>query len=168
MRFSAPIGLGSMRAFSVCLLWILAACATAQVFDHTLSFDVRRDSPGVELLDYRYGDSNVPGTSNSEGRRKQGTSVQAFIVSGAMRRGNSLYAKWRIKDTGQVFEETADLRGKLPDDITDHVIYFIVRGPQLHVYLISPQRRPAEIPPNGPAKYRDRMVTTLHPEENKR
>ena len=150
------------------VLWVLAACATAQVANHALSWDVPSDSPGVELLDYRYGDSNDPGTSNSPDRRARGTAPQAFIVSGPIRRGETLYAKWKVKDTGAIFEDTANLRGKLPADMDGYRVHFVVRGSQLFVYLVSPDPRPANLPPNGPSRFHARVVTTLHPENNVR
>lgn len=59
-----------------------------------------------------------------------------------MPRGDTLYVKWRIKASGAVHEDTVDLRKRMPSDITDHRIHFVVKGPQLYVYLISPQPNP--------------------------
>jgi hypothetical protein len=64
-------------------------------------------------------------------------------------------------------EETVDLRYRLPRDITDHRVYFIVRGPQLYVYLISPERRPPDMPGNGPRVYSHLKTTTIYPDQPK-
>jgi hypothetical protein len=69
-----------------------------------------------------------------------------------MLRGDFLYVKWRIDSTGQVYEDTVDLKSRLPRDITNHEIYFIVKGTQLVVYLITPERRLPDMEPNGPRK----------------
>lgn len=82
-----------------------------------------------------------------------------------MLRGDSLYVKWRVKSSGRVYEDTVDLRNRLPRDIKDHRIYFVIKGEQLYVYLISPQRRPSDVPPNGPGMYRHRIVKTIYPDQ---
>jgi len=51
-------------------------------------------------------------------------------------------------------EKTVDLKklGYLLTFMTTRSI-FIVRGKELYVYLISPNRRPPNVPPNGPSAY---------------
>ncbi len=151
-----------VAAMTGAALVLLSACTThpPQV-QHSFQFDARKDSPGIEILDYRYGTSFYGRTDPAWQERgaAQGTSIH-----GAIRRGDDLYVKWRIKETGQVFEETVDLRRRMPEDITDHILYFIVRGQQLYVYLVTPQRRSKEEPPNGPRMYDYLRVITLHPD----
>ena len=161
---------GYVRSFwVVCALWALAACTTGQVVDHAFTFDVLSDSPGVELLDYRYGDSRFPAASNPAHHREKGTALQRINISGRMVRGDSLYVKWRSKATGQVFEETADLHHRLPSDISGHRLYFMIQADRLYVYLIPPEskKRPAESPPNGPRMYRDLDVVTIYQERKR-
>jgi hypothetical protein len=55
--------------------------------------------------------------------------------------GDDLYVKWRIKSTGEIYEDTVDLRNRLPEDMHRQRIRFVVWGPQLYVYLISPKRK---------------------------
>jgi hypothetical protein len=124
------------------VLW-LGACATSynssglEVVDHAFGFNVDKDSPTAELIDYRYGDSKDVGASNRDSRRKEGTSNQRASISGLMHRGDTLYVKWRIKDSGKEYEDTVDLKSRLPRSIKDQRIYFIIDGSQLYVYLIS-------------------------------
>ncbi|MBC7609788.1 MAG: hypothetical protein H7228_09480 [Polaromonas sp.] len=66
-----------------------------------------------------------------------GTSRQRVGVTGDMRPDDDLYVKWRLKDTGKVYEDTVDLRSRLPRSIKNQSIYFIIDGEQLYVYLIS-------------------------------
>jgi hypothetical protein len=122
----------------VIALTALVACTSGpKVIDHAFSFDLFSDSPDAELLAYRYGDSNLP--VNSMGERS--TAPQRTNVHGPMRQGDSLYAKWRIKASGKIYEDTVDLRNRLPRDITNHRIYLMIKGPQLYVYLIPPTKR---------------------------
>jgi hypothetical protein len=146
---------------------MLAGYATGQSLTrHAFSFDARRDSPNVEVLDYRYGNSKLVGTRAEEPLVKDGQIAQMTNVTGPMLRGDSLYVKWRIKKSGEVYEDTVDLRSRLPTDITNHRLYFVVKGTQLYVYLISPEtekRAESELP--GPLrKYSDLKVTTIYPD----
>lgn len=58
-------------------------------------------------------------------------------VAGVMVVGKDLYVKWRIKSTGQILEDTVDLRSRSPFSIQNHELRFIIEGTQLYVYLIS-------------------------------
>lgn len=143
MRLTIKSRPGFLRGLAWLILGLalvgLSACATGpRLTDHAFEYSVSSDSPGVELLDYRYGDyamTRIPAWQIREGRVGQGGGV-----NGAFPRGDSLYVKWRIKATGEVFEDKVDLKSRLPDNITRHRIYFIIKGPQLYVYLISPEK----------------------------
>lgn len=146
------------------LLSFAAAAADPDTVDHAFGFDMRRDKQhDVEVLDYRYGESGAA-LRASPADVVAGKTFVFEGVRGPMPRGESLYVKWRLKSTGQVFEDTVDLRSRLPADLAGSRIYFLIRGPQLHVYLITPMRRPADEPPNGPHTYRSRKIFTLYPD----
>jgi len=143
---------------------VLAGCANARdVVKHGFSYHFIQDSPDAELLDYRYGTSYY-GTSEL---KQMGKVSQGRNVHGDLRRGDDLYVKWRLKATGEVFEETVDLKSRLPDDITGCEIYFMVRGPQLYIYLITSQKRAKDEPPNGPSKWAFRRILTIYPDSPK-
>lgn len=134
---------------SMCVRWLalltivcaLSACASdPRVIEHAFGFDARWDSPDVEVLDFRYGDSKLPGVRNPDWVLAKGESFQTANTNGPMLVGDSLYVKWRIRSSGDVYQDTVDLRHRLPMDIKDHRIYFIAKGPQLYVYLISPEK----------------------------
>lgn len=144
---------------------VLVACASGTLVDHAFSFNAVRESPEVEVLDYRYGDSKQPTARNPESLRKEGKSLQSAGIHGEMLRGDFLYVKWRIKDTGQIYEDNVDLRRRLPSNIKNHRIHFIVRGPQLYVYLITSERRPVDMQPNGPRPYQYLKTLTIYPDE---
>ena len=165
-------GLTNILRWSAALLLasVLVACAGGpKIVDHACTFDVYSDSPGVDLLDYRYGDSDLPGASNPSRLREQGKAPFNMNLNGPMRQGDSLYVKWRLKTTGEIHEDTVDLRHRLPRDITGHRIYFVIKGPQLYVYLIPPssKKRPVGNPPSGPTTYQDLDVRTIYPDQPK-
>jgi hypothetical protein len=121
------------------LFVLLTACAGGpnaqnELVYHGFEFNTRDDSPDVVLLDYHYGLSSNPVVANRAG---EGKSRQSGGTSGDIRRGDHLYVKWRLKDTGKVYEDRVDLKSRLPRNIKRQNIYFIIDGAQLYVYLIS-------------------------------
>lgn len=150
------------------MLVTLTACVTEpRIVQHQFGFDALVDSPDIQVLNYKYGNSKLPSVRPPEWALRTGQVSQATTVYGAMLRGDFLYVKWRIKSSGKVFEDTVDLKSRLPANIKGDVVYFIIRGPQLYVYLITPQRRPIGWPPNGPRKYDFRKVITIYPDQPK-
>ena len=55
--------------------------------------------------------------------------------------GDFLYVKWRVKATGEVFEERVDLRDRLPRDMTDHELTFVIDDKKLYVFVVTPQKQ---------------------------
>ena len=145
---------------------VVSGCAAEpSIVDHTFQFDARWDSPGVQVLDFRYGQSKFPGARNPDYLIREGRSYQQTAITGPMKRPDSLYVKWKTLSDGKIYEDTVDLRKRLPRDFTDSTVYFLIKGQQLYVYLISPERRPADVAPNGPPQYRNRQVVTLYPDK---
>jgi hypothetical protein len=145
----------------------LVGCATnSDVVDHAFSFDMRYDDQDAEVLDYRYGASKLP-VRAPETAVMEGKPFYQTNVHGPMLRGDFLYVKWRNKASGQIYEDTVDLRQRLPSNITDQRIHFVIKGPQLYVYLISPRPKPANIPSSGPRMYRDLETTLIYPDKPK-
>lgn len=144
---------------------LLAGCAgNSDLVRHGFAFDFIDDSHDAELIEYRYGTSAY---GRSE-RVRQGRTSQQWSVFGEIRRGDDLYVKWKLKATGEVFEQTIDLKDRLPADIEDCRVYFLVRGLQLYVYLITPRKRAKDEPPNGPDKWAFRHVLTIYPDQSAR
>jgi len=159
------------RIFIYAILVLAAVCALAacaadtRIVNHSFGFDVRRDGQDAIVLDYRYGESKLPVRAPEEAVKK-GEVFYFSGVTGPMLRGDYLYVKWRNKNTDQVYEDTVDLRSRLPDDITDHRVYFMIRGAQLYVYLIPPEskRRLPGAPSVGPRMYSDLDTKKIYPD----
>lgn len=144
-----------LRAVLVLAALALSACGITgpKVANHAFGFDVRNAIPAVEILDYRYGQSTLP-VRAPEWAIKEGRPIYFNGVSGPMRVGDDLYVKWRIKESGQIHEDTVDLRRRLPADLENQEVYFDIGGPQLYVYLISQDH----MPPNAnPCPSRDEL-----------
>lgn len=131
----------------------LVACASGptQAF-HSFQFDGLWDSnkwaETVDLLEYSYGDKYAM-VRNSLENPRYGTSLYQGKsslpprsgVSGPMPIGEFLYVKWRIKATGEVFEDRVDLRDRLAKNMTNHTLTFSIDEKQLHVFVATPLPR---------------------------
>jgi hypothetical protein len=169
----------ALRFFLILCLALSVGCATGpSLVNHSFSFDARWDSPDIEILEYRYGDNPMTRTPNY--RAKDGGIRQSLGVNGPFPRGDSLYVKWKLKSSGAVHEDTVDLRERLPRDMTNHRIYFVVDGHQLRVFLISPEKVSGRCPADRALAartmeprdrvfrlYCDRQITTIYPDKPK-
>ncbi len=164
---SAPSNVARLLACAALLSALAAFAQAPQVVDHAFGFDLWFDAPDSEVLDYRYGDSNLP-VRAPQAAVAQGAPLMSANVRGPMLRGDSLYVKWRDKKTAEVHEDTVDLRQRLPVNIVDHKIHFVVNGAQLYIYLISLiEPREPEAAADGPRMYRSFKTITLYPEPRK-
>ena len=146
---SAVISLNRRRLFLTSLLssqLFLNACATEKYMFHSFSFNAIIQSPDIEVLDYQYGAKSDYEREGGVGLRpapyrlERGDIFTGVGVGGVLPKGDYLYVKWRVKNTGQIYEDKVDLTTRLPKDITQHTIHFVVEKDQLYVYLIPPPR----------------------------
>lgn len=129
------------------LLFALAGCATGQsakLVNHSFNFDGGYDGwkQNIDLLEYSYGDQYLMV------RRKaaQGEALGSQAgVSGPMPVGDFLYVRWRLKSSGEQIEQRVELRDRLPKDMTDHELTFVLEGRQLFVYVVTPQAQPPSV-----------------------
>lgn len=154
----------------------LASCATASSeqgeslqkrVDHGFTFDVRNDSPGHYLLDYRYGNSTNPVTAPADWVKASGRMFQYGNTYGAIPVGKDLYVKWRVDATNQIYEKTVDLTHRLPKDMTGFQIKFVLKGDMVFVYAISPERAPPNWPRYDPSpRWTEYKVFSVYPTNN--
>ena len=117
---------------------------------HSLLFDTFNDNTGdIEVLDYQYGNCERMLCANKY-RVAEGATFPSGGATGYYSIGEFLYVKWRIKETGQVCEDRVDLTKRLPADMNDRRIYFVVKGEQLYVYLFPPPGRGPSVALNRP------------------
>lgn len=108
---------------------------------HSFGFDARSDSPDVEILDFKYGGSNVHGLRGCPRHFAKCERVaQLSHVGGEIEVGDELYVKWRIKSTGEILEDAVPLRTLLPSSMNMQSIYFTVDRDRLFIFLIGPDR----------------------------
>lgn len=163
--------------FASLMLFGLTACATGGIMDkdvyqaHTFSFDTLHDSPDVDVLDYQYSNSRHNGVRANPERIKMGEDFGGTSISGSILRGDFLYVKWRVKKPGTLlpeylgtYEDRVDLSLRLPADITNLRIHFVIRGAQMYVYLIWPGLKDVSVP-EGPVKmYRHQKQVQIYPD----
>jgi hypothetical protein len=129
-----------LLVLSLATVSLLAACASGpHLVNHAFSFDGWFDhwADQVDLLEYSYGDQyRLVQDKVAIGRERLRPQAS---VNGAIPVGNFLYVKWRIKSTGEVIEDRVDLKSRLPTNMTDHRLAFVIDQRQLYVYLVTPQ-----------------------------
>ncbi|WP_428507397.1 hypothetical protein [Roseateles sp.] len=154
---------GKLFCLLVFCFALLAGCSTApRMVDHSFKFDTVDDSPGFHVLDYRYGTSGTTGTSMPDWVKRTKGYSQSTSTHGGMPLGETLYVKWISLETGRVWEETVSLKGRLPQEMTGRILYFVVGEATLHVYVVERQLRSADEPSIGPQKYNSYKVTAIY------
>ncbi len=103
--------------------------------DHSFEFNAHTDSPGIEVLDYEYS-TRKPDKDQLLGLNNNSV-PQGSSITGGFPRGDFVYMKWRIRATGEVFEDRVDLRQRLPSDIRNQRIYCVIDGGRLSLLLID-------------------------------
>jgi hypothetical protein len=147
----------------------LAANAAERQY-YAFEFDLRKDNQHAVVLEFWYGNSKSDSWVNLPDEYvKLGKTLSSEGVTQMMPPGGLLYVKWRDTETQKVYEDNVDLRHCLPKNIEDHRVYLMFKGPQLYVYLISPEgkKRPPNEIPNGPSMYSDLKIMTIYPSKTK-
>lgn len=146
---------------------LLVACATStRTADHSFEFDMRGKDASVDIMDYRYGSSDLTGTRRPEWAKKAGGPSGSSHIYGTIPVADELFVEWRIKATGELMRKSVDLRQLLPRDLNGYTVTFIVNERLLQIFLISPERRPKEFPVVGPPKYNERKAYQIFPLNN--
>jgi len=126
------------------LLLALAACAsTPRLVPHAFNFNGWNDgwARQADLLEFSYGDQYRETQAKSTDGRTIGSSDS---VNGPMPVGEFLYVKWRLRESGEILEDRVDLRHRLPRDMTDHALTFVIDGRQLYVFVVTPQSKTSQ------------------------
>ena len=137
----SPVACSAWRLYLLGISLWLSACASGLVY-HSFSFDANSESPDIELVAYQYGNDKGTGMRAQEreftirGVKHFGMAGQGG-VTGDILRPDFLFVKWRIKATGEVLEDTVDLKSRLPWDFSRHTVHFTVDDRQLYVYLVG-------------------------------
>lgn len=156
---------------------VLAACSGSKhiIGDdrvwHTFEFSTHTfdDSGSVEVLDFIYGDpKGHPNRCYPElvarGKCQQGDHSATVRSPKSLK---TLYVKWRVKSSGEVREVTLDMQKKLPKNFGENFrMFFSFRGAELYVFLITPERKADDEPPNGPRATDYLKTLTLYPESS--
>jgi len=130
--------------------------------DYSFVFNVR-DMPDVEILDYWLKTERVDYTFTPSYYNKK--IIQGEGTSGLAAKPTELYVKWRIKSSGQEYQDTVNVRQRLPKDMAGSTFTFLIKGAQLNVYLATRELRPADWPIQGDILYKNRKVLLLYPDQ---
>lgn len=164
------------------LMAMLNACATSsgesmrdnEVIDHAFElnkgeFDGKAGVERVQILDFIYGNPDGYAVRNFPEYKARGECVQGTSRGnlGITRKDLKVfYVKWLDKVTGKVNEVAIDLQKKLPKDFSPEYRFFAsFKQGQLYVYVITPEKRAPNEPPQGPRAYDDLKMLLLYPEK---
>jgi len=167
--------------FASLMLFGLTACSSVGIRGdgdvyqpHSFSFNVRQDMPDIEVLDYQYSNSRHNGIRAEPEVVNMGIPINAKALFGNLLRGDFLYVKWRVKKPGTMlpeylgtYEDKVDLRSRLPADITGLKLHFIIRGPQLYVYLVWPYDEKLKYPSNKKSLFDRVKYIQVYPDQAK-
>ncbi len=145
----------------ICLLSLITKPSIAEKLESTLygfSFGGYGGTYDITLLDYDYGEFRA---RNIYGNNTVGQRLNTFFNFPPAR---FLHVKWRINSTDKVYEETADLQGRLPRNMTGYTIYFALKGGALYVYLISSRLREPGASGCPERAYRDFRCARIYPD----
>ena len=138
---------------ALCISLVLVACTTVggpKLVVHAFNFDGTKDgwAEQADLLAFSYGDQYQRVQNSVDDPRSGVFAGMSELppresVNGPMPVGDFLYVKWRLMASGEVLEERVDLRARLPGDMKDHELTFVIDGRQLYVYVVTPERKKA-------------------------
>jgi len=151
--------------FGMVFFMSLVACAgVVPTQTYTVMADSRTDDQNAYFLDYRYFHGSTILVEAPDYQVSRGDELVGTSIYGPMAIGTSLYAKWIDKSSGKIYEDTANLVGKLKGDINGKRIYFMIRGSQMYVYLISHETRSEGTSLIGPKYLDNHYITQLYPD----
>jgi hypothetical protein len=130
----------------------LGGCATGpRLVFHSFNFDGWKDgwysgpNSNVQLQEYSYGDQyHMVRKKVQPGETRIPANTN---INGPMPVGEFLYVRWRLKDSGEMVEHRVDLRDRLPRNMENQEITFVIDGKDLYVYLITNQGKDYGTPP---------------------
>lgn len=130
------------------LIFALSSCAASPLQPwHSFSINGWFDgwAAKINLLEYKYGNQHkMTHRVVTAGAATLGYSVG---VSGRMPVGDFIYVKWQIKETGEIIEDTVDLRTRLPKNMEGYRLTFTIEGRQLSLFLVTPIPKRSGDPP---------------------
>jgi len=135
---------------------------------NTWEFNGRGEKDTIEILDFLYGNPNGYSARYFREKSEARGCPQSTNETVNMPRKDLqiLYVKWKDKLTDQVQEVTLDLTKKLPKDFGEnHEVFFSFKQAKLYVYVITPERRAKDGPPNGPEASNYLKTITIYPEQ---
>ena len=136
-----------MAAGVLLSFYSIGGCAmgTDEKVLYSVEFDTRFGNQNSTVLDYKYMRGSqvlmAPFPEELNGGKGMFASGQAQW----MPHGTSLYVKWRDNDTGMVHEDTVNLQGALPPDLSRKAIHLTFKGAQLSIYVIF-SSEPSDVP----------------------
>ncbi len=106
---------------------------------HGITAIPKWDSPGTVILDFKYlANGKQIGGISRQTAEAPGFGGWGSIGESRYTVGDAVYAKWKLVETGEVFEQTVNLSNLLPAPVEEMGgFYFVFDKATLHIYLAS-------------------------------
>lgn len=132
--------------------------------EYQFTFGGAGENQGVEILNYRYGNSKMAFTSPADWELAKGHIAQGGGAYAHFKVDTPLYVKWRVLSTGKEYSDTVDLKGRLPSDMSNKNLHFTIQTTQLNVYVIEKHGHKPEGPDCPVRTYFDHGCTRIYPD----
>jgi hypothetical protein len=158
-----------IRALVVVLMAVesMSACSYPGELSGSImfQFNLRQDNQHAAIVDYKlWGDDYVM-VRAPEAYVKRGQDFYYEGTQGPNKKLEYLYVKWRDIPSGKIYEKTVDLREALPSDIDNGIIYLMIYGGDLYVYLALHKPLPPNEKPIGAPLYGQRVNLQIYPKK---
>jgi hypothetical protein len=124
--------------------WMTACASASNLPWQQFTYDAINDGwfEKVDLLEYSYGDkdrmlmrslSDKPNYAVRDGQSLPSRNN----INGPAPVGDFLFVKWRDRATQRVYEQRVDLRDRLPKNMNNHGLTFLIEANILYVYYFD-------------------------------
>ncbi len=160
--------LALQKSIYILLLAAMAGCASGpSLVTQGFSCDMWKDGWGAKstLLEYSYG--NQTSSLKRQARDETGIGCAGGVWM-PMPRAEFLYVKWRVKSTNEIIEDRVDLRERLPNNMKDNEVTFVIDDRQLYVYVVTPSKITKNLPkpPLRTWQSRHQVTYEIYPTDN--
>jgi hypothetical protein len=151
------------------LLSTLSACATTtRPAYYEFAYGELRIDSHVNILNYRLSTRNEVIIEADQHYVTVGQIQQTRTTGGFYPIPNTLYMKWMVTTTGEVYQDTVDLEKLLPSDMDGKIIHASIDGAALSIYVIEKTdpfvKLPSDIPDCPVDLYRRTRCTRIYPD----
>jgi len=127
---------------------------------YQFAFNMTADGQHAVVLEYKLSAGNQSLIASIPSARTRGLSGEGIYKNGP--RPTGIFIHWKDLPSGQEFSRDVDFQGHLDEDLNGAIIYVMINGERLYVYLVLPTQKAAGQSAIGPRIYNDRAVKLIY------